>query len=62
MQIMFIAACLLLLPAVFAVNSDKSDVEWVQLNSTTKGTNTYSEAIYYGQTHPTRDGGSWSGW
>ncbi len=25
-------------------------------------TNTYAEAVYYGQTHPTRDGESWNGW
>jgi hypothetical protein len=28
----------------------------------TGGTNTYAQAVNYGQTHPTRDGGSWSGW
>ncbi|RYH16047.1 hypothetical protein EON65_30730 [archaeon] len=32
------------------------------LENKLKGTNTYSQAVYYGQTHPTRDGGSWSGW
>lgn len=31
----------------------------VTLKSTT---NTYNQAIQYGQTHPTRDGSSWSGW
>lgn len=28
----------------------------------TATTNTYAQAINYGKTHPTRDGGSWSGW
>lgn len=26
------------------------------------GTSTYAQAINYGKTNPTRDGGSWSGW
>ena len=30
--------------------------------NTTSSTNSYDQAIYYGQTHPTRDGSSWSGW
>jgi hypothetical protein len=30
--------------------------------SIASSTNTYNQAIYYGQTHPTRDGGSWNGW
>lgn len=56
-----VIVCLALLSPIFA-KSDKSDVEYAKLNSTTKGTNTYSQAIYYGQTHPTRDGESWNGW
>lgn len=33
----------------------------ISFNST-GGTNTYAQAIDYGRTHPTRDGGTWSGW
>lgn len=32
------------------------------LGLNTSSTNTYAQAINYGQTHPNRDGGSWSGW
>lgn len=61
MLLNLVFVCLALVPAILA-KSDKADIEYVRLNSTTKGTNTYSEAIYYGQTHPTRDGESWNGW
>ncbi len=30
--------------------------------SVQSSTNTYAQAVNYGKTHPTRDGGSWSGW
>jgi flagellar basal body P-ring protein FlgI len=51
--------------AGLSLSIDQSDYKWVQqvnnaLNLT--GTNTYAQAINYGRTHPTRDGGSWSGW
>jgi hypothetical protein len=45
--------------SVDQINVDESDFRYVNLTS---GTNTYAQAINYGQTHPTRDGGSWSGW
>ena len=30
--------------------------------TTSTTTNSYAQAVNYGKTHPTRDGGSWSGW
>jgi hypothetical protein len=45
--------------SVDQINVDESDFRYVNLTS---DTNTYAQAINYGQTHPTRDGGSWSGW
>ena len=57
------------LVAVFFVvhasaNSDSSDHKYAETHrlNGTSGTNTYAQAINYGQTHPKRDGGSWSGW
>ena len=47
-----------------SVNFDDNDL--IYRNSTTLGaqtsTNTYAQAINYGQTNPTRDGESWDGW
>lgn len=63
-----INAFILLLSAKesFSVQWDKADLFFNQnLTSSSEGkssTNTYAQAINYGQTHPTRDGGSWSGW
>jgi hypothetical protein len=49
-----------------ADNFDEKDLFYgkeKRLNLTLAGTtNSYAQAINYGQTHPTRDGGSWSGW
>lgn len=42
-----------------SLSIDQSDFKYT-LNTT--GTNTYAGAVNYGKTHPTRDGGSWSGW
>jgi hypothetical protein len=53
-----------ILLVISAVQFDQDDLRY-QSNATMKvkgSTNTYAEAINYGQTHPTRDGGSWSGW
>lgn len=50
--------------AISAIQFDQNDLQYPS-NATMKvkaSTNTYAEAINYGQTHPTRDGGSWSGW
>lgn len=44
---------------VSGLSIDENDFKYT-LNTT--GTNTYAGAINYGRTHPTRDGGSWSGW
>lgn len=44
---------------------DESDFSFAARNrgvNATYTTNTYAQAIYYGQTTPKRDGGSWSGW
>ena len=44
-------------------NIDKKDYEYFNISTgLSSSTNTYSQAYNYGQTHPTRDGGSWSGW
>lgn len=49
---------------VSAAQFDDADRKYyASLNNTAKGsTNTYAQAINYGQTHSTRDGESWSGW
>lgn len=55
---------LLTFSSVFSVQFDQDDIAYGH-NVSVKGkysTNTYSEAINYGKTHPTRDGSSWSGW
>lgn len=58
-----VLALVLYVACVSAINFDASDVNYGRkLNSTTGATNTYAAAINYGRTHPTRDGGSWSGW
>ena len=50
--------------SVTAIHFDDADFLW--RNSTdgavATSTNTYAQAVNYGKTHPTRDGGSWSGW
>jgi hypothetical protein len=46
-----------------SLNIDQSDFNFVKENRLNyTSTNSYAQAINYGQTHPTRDGGSWSGW
>lgn len=46
-----------------AISIDSADYKFTAgLNTTVKGTNSYAQATEYGRTHPTRDGGSWSGW
>ena len=72
MSNIFIILSLLVLsciPESMAINADDRDIAWLKsrLSSnvsvgTTSSTNTYAEAVKYGQTHPTRDGESWSGW
>lgn len=61
-----LSKCVIVLAAVVSVahgNTDASDHAFLKTNlNTTSGTNTYAQAINYGQTHPTRDGGSWSQW
>lgn len=46
---------------VHSLNMVESDFKHMN-NATLKGTSTYAEAINYGRTNPTRDGGSWAGW
>jgi hypothetical protein len=47
-------------------NMDSKDEIYASLvlnnRTSTSSTNTYAQAINYGETHPTRDGESWSGW
>ena len=72
MSNIFIILSLLVLsciPESMAINADDRDIAWLKsrLSSnvsvgTTSSTNTYAEAVKYGQSHPTRDGESWSGW
>jgi hypothetical protein len=50
------------LVAVHANQFDEQDKVYRSGVNVTSSTNTYAQAINYGQTHPTRDGGSWSGW
>jgi hypothetical protein len=60
-----VALLLMAASAGLSLSIDQSDYKWVQqVNNTLSltGTNTYAQAINYGRTHPTRDGGSWSGW
>jgi len=49
---------------VHSISFDEADLKFSSYFNNTLGstTNTYAQAVYYGQTHPTRDGGSWSGW
>jgi hypothetical protein len=63
-------ACLLLvIQQCNAKQFDEKDIFYrnssdtvVKKNNLKYTTNTYAQAIEYGQTHPTRDGESWSGW
>ena len=47
-----------------AINFDENDIAFTKSSNRTAtgATNTYAQAVSYGQTHPTRDGGSWNGW
>ncbi len=60
-----ISLLLILYSAVSAeIQYDENDAYYAR-NISAKGqssTNTYAQAIHYGQTTPQRDGASWSGW
>lgn len=61
----FISLLLTIYSAASAeIQYDENDVYYAR-NISAKGqssTNTYAQAIHYGQTNPQRDGASWSGW
>lgn len=59
---LFAAIVLVCVQVVSAINIDASDFKFNALRSNLTGTNSYGEAIAYGQANPTRDGGSWAGW
>jgi hypothetical protein len=63
-SIAFVGTFLCLLAGQVSANTDAKDWSWFKESglNTTSSTNTYAQAVNYGQTHPTRDGGSWSGW
>ncbi len=63
-SIAFIGTFLCLLAGQVSANTDAKDWSWFKESglNTTSSTNTYAQAVNYGQTHPTRDGRSWSGW
>ena len=61
MSTFLILALVAFLQIAHAINVDESDYKYVRAVNMTS-TNSYAQAINYGQTHPTRDGGSWSGW
>ena len=46
---------------VHSISFDDADIS-SKFNSSLGATNSYAQAVYYGQTHPNRDGSSWSGW
>jgi hypothetical protein len=60
LRALFIAQLVAVYVQISQSLSDYKFVKENRLNYTS--TNSYAQAINYGQTHPTRDGESWSGW
>eukprot|EP01032_Pedospumella_encystans_P030563 gene30563-34497_t len=61
-NVLFAAVLVAYLQVASAISIDSADYKHNLGLNTTGGTNTYAQATQYGRTHPTRDGGSWSGW
>lgn len=64
-MMLLIAAILALHYSATALHFDNNDIlsrNGSDVAALSTSTNTYAQAVNYGKTHPTRDGGSWNGW